>query len=190
MFRFMLVKIGNRVKFFSAEIANEVFRISLMCHTSSYCDNCAADDATNLLPAETECHAGAVGRRFDLRLTGQRFYEIDAASTRTVEEGGMRRIRHKLRRETSATITNCESNLAIGNAAFELDLARLAFATSMTDRIRHAFGQCKQNIMLQIVRHVRIFQLSACPIMDLLQFFQCPRYEKMLQCLIRVSNCA
>jgi hypothetical protein len=34
--------------------------------------------------------------------------------------------------------------------------------------------------MLKIFRHVSILELSAGPVMDLLQFIECTRYEKML----------
>lgn len=50
----------------------------------------------------------------------------------------------------------------------------------MPDRIRHTFRKCEQDVVLDLIGYVRIFELAARPIMDLLQFVQCTRYEKML----------
>src|SRR5436190_24360270 len=92
----------------------------------------------------------------------------------------MRWIGHELRHKATTAISYSKSDLAIRDTAFELHFARSTFLAAVTNRVRHTFRKCEQDIMLKIFRHVRIFELTASPVMDLLQFIECTRYEKML----------
>jgi hypothetical protein len=60
----------------------------------------------------------------------------------------MRWVWYKLRCEATTAVAHGKGDFAIGNAAFELHLAGFALLASVTYRVRDAFRQRQQDIVL------------------------------------------
>lgn len=87
-------------------------------------------------------------RRFDGGFVRERFQEKYSAAAGAVQARAFGRVGNTIGRKPGAFISNAKHDLAIAYSAFELDFITTRFAAAMPDRIRHAFGQREQNVML------------------------------------------
>ncbi|MDP4200042.1 MAG: hypothetical protein Q8922_06510 [Bacteroidota bacterium] len=108
------------------------------------------------------------------------FQEVDSPATGAMQKSGLGWVGYKFRREPIATIAHSEGDLAIADAALELNFVRAALLTAVPDRIGDTFGKRQEHVVLKVRWYAGLIELAAGPVMDLLQFIECAGYQEVL----------